>query len=73
VYGPEKPAFENILIALFVEQDCGFNSGRLPDGDFYHRMGEVVGAGVELGQRLWKTGNYPGCARFIESAAEMVD
>jgi tRNA(Arg) A34 adenosine deaminase TadA len=73
VFGPEESAFENIIIALFVEQDCGFHSGRLPDGDFYQRMGEVVGSGVELGQRLWKIGELPRLRKVHASAAEMVD
>jgi tRNA(Arg) A34 adenosine deaminase TadA len=73
VFGPEKPAFENIIIAIFVEQDCGFHSGRLPDGDFYHRMGEVVAAGVELGQRLWEIGELPRLRKVHAPAEEMVD
>ena len=73
VFGPEKPAFENIVIALFVEQDCGFHSGRLPAGDFYHRMGEAVGAAVELGQRLWEMGELPRLRKVHASAAEMVE
>jgi hypothetical protein len=36
-------------------------------------MGEVVAAGVELGQRLWEIGELPRLRKVHAPAEEMVD
>lgn len=56
VHGPPDLQLETILVALFVEQDCGVHNGELPAGMFYARMAEVVEPGVEFGKLLWGTG-----------------
>ena len=55
VVGPLDPLIETILVALFVEQDCGFHDGRLPAGPFYPRLAEVVSPGIAFGKRLWRS------------------
>jgi hypothetical protein len=56
VFGPLDPLVETILVALFVEQDCGYHDGSLPEEAFYFRLAEVVSPGIEFGKLLWQSG-----------------
>jgi hypothetical protein len=56
VHDPPDPGLETILVALFVEQDCGIHDGQLPAGGFYARLAEVVSPGIAFGRRLWRSG-----------------
>jgi Cytosine/adenosine deaminases len=65
VFGPETPAFENVIIALFVERIVVFTPASCQMGI------STIGWGRQLGQRLslvndsGKWGNYPGCVKFM--------
>jgi tRNA(Arg) A34 adenosine deaminase TadA len=73
VFGPSELALENLIAALFVEQDCDFHEGTLPEGNFYQRLGQVLGEGVALGQRLWQTGELRKLRGASASAEQMVN
>lgn len=67
----QEPALEAALVALFVEQDCRFHDGRLPEGDFYERLGESLSPGIELGKRLWNSGELRRLRQEGSPAEEM--
>ncbi|HEX7541955.1 MAG TPA: nucleoside deaminase [Anaerolineales bacterium] len=56
VIGPLDQLVETILVAMFVEQDCSFHDGQLPEGAYYPRLAEVVSPGIAFGKRLWQSG-----------------
>jgi tRNA(Arg) A34 adenosine deaminase TadA len=65
VHGPQTPALENLVIAMFVEQDCGFHDGQLPEGEYYQRLAGVVGEGFRSGGG---SGSRASCVRFGSGA-----
>lgn len=71
IIGPSEPVMENIIVALFVEQDCSFHQGGLPDGDYYKRLEGVVGEGIAFGRQLWQMGDLHRLRAAVAPAKEM--
>jgi len=73
VHGPQPPVMENLIWALFVEQDCRFHNGKLPDGAYYERLGGVLGEAIALGRRFWESGEIHSLRQRAATAGEMFE
>jgi tRNA(adenine34) deaminase len=70
VFGPHE-LLEMLIKGLFVEQDCTFHSGNLPEGEYYRRIRAVLPSAVEFGIKLWQSGEVKELRREGVSAEEI--
>jgi tRNA(Arg) A34 adenosine deaminase TadA len=69
-FGPDV-LLEMIITGLFVEQDCLMHAGKLPEGDFYRRVREVLPKALDFGVRLWQSGEVQKLRHDAVPAEEM--
>ena len=69
-FGPDA-LLEMIVTGLFVEQDCLMHAGKLPEGDFYRRVREVLPKALDFGVRLWQSGEVQKLRHDAVPAEEM--
>jgi tRNA(Arg) A34 adenosine deaminase TadA len=72
VSGPVPP-LEEIVVALFAEQDGHFHNEKFPEGVFWKMHRDAISGGVELGMELARTGVLQDLRKRGATAQEVME